>query len=68
MADEFDFNDRGDEFDEAKVAFDEMAKIMAPMFRALTRNGLTGQEAAALTAAYWAQNMPTELQGPIDGS
>lgn len=54
--------------DAAEIAFEAMAQIMAPVYRALKRQGLSAQESAALTAAFVAQNMPVDLQGPQDGS
>lgn len=62
----FDFMG-ADDFDEQKIAFEMVAKIMAPMFRALTKEGLSGQEAAALVAAYMAQTMPQPMEDPPDG-
>lgn len=50
------------------IAFESMAGIMISMYKALKRHGLSAQEAAALTAAFIAQNMPVDLQGPQDGS
>lgn len=66
--DAFDFIGRGDEFDEAqqKVALEGMAQIMVPMFKAFVEAGLSGQEAAALVAAFWAQNMPSPSPKPME--
>lgn len=54
--------------DASEIAFDELAKLMVPMFRAFIRQGISAQEAAALTAAYCQQIMPSDGQGPQDGS
>lgn len=54
-----DFNFNSDEFDVTKIALEELAKIMIPMFKALMKAGATVSEAAAITVAYsnyWAQN------------
>lgn len=68
MSDSFNFDGMEGDFDVTKIAFEAMASLMAPLFKALTKQGLSGQEAAALTAAYWAQNMPVEPEEPQDGS
>lgn len=54
--------------DVQRIAFEEMAKMMVPMFNAMVNEGLQPAHAAALTAAYWQQLMPTPPQGPQDGS
>lgn len=56
------------EDDETKIVFQEAAKTIVVMFRALQEQGLSGQEAAALTAALFAQNLPSLGEGPRDGS
>lgn len=44
--------------DEASIVFEEMAKPIVLMFRAFQKQGLSGSEAAALTAAIFSQSMP----------
>jgi hypothetical protein len=53
---------------ERDVAVAMAAEIMVPIFKALEAKGLSPQEAAALTAALMAQNMPFPQQGPQEGS
>lgn len=63
---EFNF----DGIDFTKVAFDEMARLMVPMYQAFRNRGLSATEAAALTANYWIANaaQASEPEGPQDGS
>lgn len=57
MGDDIFENLSGD-FDAGQIALEEMAKVVVPMFRAFTSQGLPPQEAAALTAAIISQGMP----------
>lgn len=45
-----------------------LAAIVIPMYRIFTLSGLPPQEAAALTAAMVAQNVPIPGVGPQEGS
>lgn len=54
--------------DEDRIAIEHMAGVMATFYKAFKKAGLPSQEAAALTAACMAQNMPQDLEGPRDGS
>lgn len=60
--DDFPLNE-GD-FDEMGIALEQMAVIMAKMFKAFIKAGLSGPEAAALTAAYWQQQGPVNFPEP----
>lgn len=51
-----------------KVAFEFLANVAVPMYKAILKGGLTPQEAAALTAAILSQNVPLPGQEPQDGS
>lgn len=61
---EFDFNALGKEFNLEKIAFEAMAKFIVPLFKALSAEGLSIAEAAAVSAAILAQSSgsppPTE--------
>lgn len=46
-----------DEFDVAKIGLEEAAKQIVTFYRAFMKAGLTVPEAAALTAAMFAQNI-----------
>lgn len=59
---DFPFN----EDDTQRIALEEMAKLMVPMFQAMVKEGLSGQEAAALTAAYWHQLIPRPSPDPME--
>lgn len=61
-------NDPFDEHDEQRIVAEEAAKLLVPLFKAFVSQGLQPQEAAALTAAIMAQNMPLPPIGPMDGS
>lgn len=59
------FNEMFGDFDELGVVFEELGKAIVPVFKGLMANGLTVQEAAALTAAMFSQGMPVQ-QKPMD--
>lgn len=67
MTDGFNFDDS--EFSSfEQAALESMAAAMATLFKAFKKQGLSAQEAAALTAAYASQIIPEDPKGPTDGS
>lgn len=61
-----EFNEAFGEFDENKIALDEIAGMVVPIFKAFVTRGLSVQEAAALTAAMVSQGMPQPPQKPME--
>lgn len=66
MSDENEFPLNEGDFDEKKITLQEMAKIIVPMYKAFRDEDLMPQEAAALTAAYWAHMMPQKPPQPME--
>lgn len=62
MAEDFDFERFGREFNEQLIALEEVAKTIVPMFTAFRNTGLTVPEAASLTAAFVSHTMPPPPQ------
>lgn len=54
----------GDNPDEEAIALDVVIKATVPIFKGFVRNGLTPQEAAAMTAALISQGIPTPPPEP----
>lgn len=55
-----------DDFNVEQIAMQEMAKLMVNFFRAFMNEGLSAQEAAALTAAVVSQSMPFNSPPPME--
>lgn len=49
-----------------QAALEEMARLLVPIFRAFMKEGLSAQEAAAMSAAMIAQNMPLPSPPPME--
>lgn len=62
----FDFDKLEGDFDDIKIVLEMMAQVAVPMFKAFRAQGLSTQEAAALTAAYINQIVPQEQQKPLE--
>lgn len=63
--------DNLDPFEEGEfdhVFYEMVAEVVVPLYRAFKAQGVSGQEAAALAAAFAQQMIPTDTKGPQDGS